>query len=158
VVVARGVGGHDNGEPTDTRPAQQARDTRLRGAGVEQQRRAIGVLDEGRVALADVEEADREPIGRARRGQQGGHRDEGARRQRGAGRTTALAREAVPGGGPAGEVAGERGASAPGAEGGEPEGGVGAEHGGRRAERQLELTAGHVGEALAEGGQIAQGQ
>ncbi len=55
-----------SGEPAT--PARRSRrdDARLGRAAVEQDRRAVGVLDQGGVALADVEEADREPLGRPR--------------------------------------------------------------------------------------------
>ena len=63
--------------------AQAADHAALRRAAVEQDRRAVGRLDQRRVALADVEEGDRGRVGRrvapqARRAQQQPHRREEA--------------------------------------------------------------------------------
>ncbi len=59
MVIARRMGGDHQRQPAHARPAQQAGDAGLRRAAVEEDRGAVGMLDEGGVALADVEEADR---------------------------------------------------------------------------------------------------
>ena len=64
VVVTRGVGGDHEGEPLDARLAQEASHPCLGRTTVEQDRRAVGVLDQRGVALPDVEEADRQAVRR----------------------------------------------------------------------------------------------
>ena len=64
VVVGRRMRGDDRAEVMDSRLPQQARDARLRAAAVEEDGAAVGVLDQRRVALAHVEERDRQPVRR----------------------------------------------------------------------------------------------
>ena len=71
MVVARGVRGHHQAEPLNARLAQEAHHTALRRSAVEEHRGPVGMLDQGRVALADVEESHGELAGRARSAQQG---------------------------------------------------------------------------------------
>jgi hypothetical protein len=67
VVVARGVRGHDQRQAAHARAVQQPVRARLGRTAVEQHRGAAAVLDQRGVALADVEEADGEVLGRRRR-------------------------------------------------------------------------------------------
>ena len=60
VVVARSVRHHDRRQPPDPGAAQQPCHAALGRSAVEQHGAAVGVLDERGVALADVEEADRQ--------------------------------------------------------------------------------------------------
>ena len=59
-VVALRVREHERGEPPDAEAAQLARDVRLRRPLVDEHR-ALGHLEQDRVALADVEEGDPQP-------------------------------------------------------------------------------------------------
>ena len=88
VVVARGVGEHERRQPPHPRAAQQPGHAALGRPGVEQHGAAVGVLDQGGVALAHVEERDRERGGRPGRGGQAGE----GQRERRAGQATAARR------------------------------------------------------------------
>ena len=66
LVVARLVGGDHQVEPAHAGRPQQAVDARLGRAAVEQRGGTGAVLDQGGIALADVEEADGEGVGRRR--------------------------------------------------------------------------------------------
>ena len=56
VVIGGRVRGHDGAEAVDALLAKQPRDARVRRSPVEQHGAAVWVLDQGRVALSDVEE------------------------------------------------------------------------------------------------------
>ena len=66
LVVARLVGGDHEVEPAHAGGTQQAVDARLGRASVEQRGGPCAVLDQGGIALTDVEEADGEGVGRRR--------------------------------------------------------------------------------------------
>ena len=70
VVIARGMCRDDDAQPAHARRAQPAHDPGLRRAAVEEDRSAVGVLDQRRVALADVEERDGQAPRRRRRSQE----------------------------------------------------------------------------------------
>ena len=97
MVVARLVGGHDQREAADAEPPQQRRDVRLRRAAVEEDGGAVGVLDQRGVALADVEEADREAVRPGRRRQRGRGHEQGGSHGHADEREPARGREAPPG-------------------------------------------------------------
>ena len=82
VVVAGGVGHHEGRETPNARSPQEADHPPLGRPAIEQHGRAVGVLDEGGVALTDVEEGDGQL---ARRGggpqEQGRGHDQGQRRR-----------------------------------------------------------------------------
>ena len=157
MVVARGVGGHHGVEAAHAGPPQQTRHARLRRPAVEEHRRAVGVLDQRRVALADVEEADGETVRRAgpleRRRGAAGH--EQAQRQRGRGapraRTGAASARRPRRGAPAG---GGRPADGPGGQRRSPRRRPSTWTGDRR--RQAQLPRRQVGEALGQPAQVAQ--
>jgi len=82
VVVARGVGRDDDRESLDAGCAEQAGSSGLGWAGVEQDGRSAAVLDQGRVALADVEEGDGETLRWRRDGDKPRHSERPHSRER----------------------------------------------------------------------------
>ena len=72
------MGGDHQVEPAHARRPQEAVDARLGRAAVEQRGGTGAVLDQGRIALADVEEADGQDVGRRRGGE---HRTGGKHEQ-----------------------------------------------------------------------------
>ena len=66
-MVFLGVGQHDEVERANARRVELRHDARLGRAAVHQHRDVAGRLQQRRVALADVEEGDREAIGGRRR-------------------------------------------------------------------------------------------
>jgi hypothetical protein len=71
LVIARLVGRNDEVQPAHAGGPQLAVDPRLGRAAIEQHGRARTVLDQRGIALADVEKADGEGVGRRGRGEHG---------------------------------------------------------------------------------------
>src|SRR5215207_767489 len=92
------MGGHHHGQAANAGAAQKASDPALGWPAVEEHGRASRVLDQGGVALPDVEERDREPPGGRRRSNRPRKREGRDGRAQSEQGTAASLGEAPPGG------------------------------------------------------------
>ena len=113
LVVAGLVRGDGEIKPAHAGRPELPVDGRLRRAGIEEHVRAVTVLDQGGIALADVEKPDGELAGRRGRAEPGGGGEREGREHEDDYRDAERPRRAAPGGGPLGPAGtGERRAAA----------------------------------------------
>ena len=159
------MGGDHEREPADARPPKQPPDASLGRAAVEEDGRAVGMLDQGGVPLPDVEKANGELTGRSGRPEprRGGEPDR-EQRNRESSRADG-ARRPPPGGGTLGKSRSVRCRSFPAVapqvrcpDDRDADAGIGRTDLHRGGEREREAAAGHVGAALGHATQVRQRQ